>query len=815
MGLRARLLLVGVSVVVCIGGVAAGITAASARSRGTTHRTVRFTRDRAALKRARLAEDPAIERRINSLIRQMTLQEKLDQLTLLSDGQITDAEAAKPVGAVFSLTDPAKIDHYQWIATHESRLHIPILFAYDTIHGFRSIFPIPLATASSFDPSVAQTDGSIGAAESTVVGLKQIYSPMVDVSHEPRWGRISEAAGEDPYMNSVMAAARVKGDQGNDPSASDKVLASVKHYVAYGQPESGRDYNTTDMSQARLWNLYLPPFKAAVDAGAQTAMCSFNALNAVPGCADHYTETRVLKDQWGFDGFIESDYTAVAELRSCPPVNPNTGPCGHGVAADGPTAAQIALNGGTDMEMVSTNYRDFGAQLVASGRVPMSRINDAVRRILRVKFRAGLFDHINFNHADNRQTPIPLANRVAARKAADESMVLLKNDNATLPFDPAKRTAVIGPLGQATGAGVTAPGHDMLGPWWGQGRDQDAVAPYDGIKAQSPGATYTPGCTLSHSDLYDPAGECATVDDAAVKAAAENADQVILTLGETREMSGEAEARSNLDLPGQQQQIINDVKSTGKPFAVVLFNGRPLTLSQVAANSPAILEAWFGGIEGGDAVADAVFGKINPGGKLPVDFPVNVGQVPIYYNHEPTGRPCDPTSKYNSRHRDIVSCDPLFGFGYGLSYTAFKVSNLRLSSATMDARRGTVIASVDVTNTGTRTGDDVAQLYIHPVASSLEQPVRRLRAFQRVTLAPSQTTTVSWPLTRDDVGYYDNGGRFVVENGTIEVYAGDSSSESDNRATFDVVHGQPHRQGNPFGPLAARRAKIAALTRRS
>ena len=634
MGRRARLIVVGVAVLVCAGGAAAGMTAASARTRArTNHGSARLTRDRAALTRARLADDPAIERRINALVRRMTLQEKLDQLTLLSDSQINAAEAAKPVGAVFSLTDPKLIDHYQQIAVQQSRLHIPILFAYDTIHGFRSIFPIPLATGSSFDPSVAQADGSIGAAESTVVGLKQIYSPMVDVSHEPRWGRISEAAGEDPYVNSVMAAARVKGDQGNDTSASNKVLASVKHYVAYGQPESGRDYNTTDMSLARLWNFYLPPFKAAIDAGAQTAMCSFNALNAVPGCADHYTETQVLKRQWGFDGFIESDYTAVAELRSCPPVNPDSGPCGHGVAADGPTAAQIALNAGTDMEMVSTNFRDFGGQLVASGRVPMSRIDDAVRRILRVKFRAGLFDHVSFNHTDNRQTPIPDAYRAAARKAAQESMVLLKNDNATLPFNPAKRTAVIGPLGESS--------HDMLGPWWGQGRDQDAVSPYDGIRAQSPNATYTAGCTLSHSDLYDPAGECATVDTAAVTAAATNADQVILTLGETREMSGEAEARSNLDLPGQQQQIIDAVRATGKPFAVVLFNGRPLTLAHVADASPAILEAWFGGIEAGDAVADAVFGKINPGGKLPVDFPVNVGQVPIYYNHEPTGRPCD------------------------------------------------------------------------------------------------------------------------------------------------------------------------------
>jgi beta-glucosidase len=584
------------------------------------------------------------------------------------------------------------------------------------------VFPIPLATASSFDPSVAGADHSIGAAETAADGIKQIYSPMVDVSHEPRWGRISEAAGEDPYLNSVMAAARVKGAQGDDYSADDKVVTSVKHF-----------------------------------AGAGTAMCSFNAINGKPGCANPYTESQVMKYLWGFDGFIESDYTAVAELRACPPMNPNSGSCGHGVAADGMQAAQKALNAGTDMEMVSTNYRDFGKQLVASGKVSMRRIDDAVRRILRIKFRAGLFDHVSFNHVDNRQTPIPQANRDAARSAAQRSMVLLKNDGPTLPFDPTKRTAVIGPLGQALmdNPSVQAPGHDMLGPWWGVGRDQDAVTPYDGIKAQSPNATYTAGCTLTHTDLYNPAGECATVDTAAVTAAAQGADQVVLALGETREMS------------------------------------RPLTLTQVDASAPAILEAWFGGIEAGDAVADAIFGKVNPGGKLPVSFPRNVGQVPIYYNHEPTGRPCDVGSKYNSRHRDIVSCKPLYEFGYGLSYTTFKVSNLRLSTTTMDARRGTVTATVDVTNTGTRAGDDVAQLYIHDPVASLSQPVRRLRGFQRVTLAPGATTPVSWTLSPADVGFYDNNGRFRVENGTIEVYAGDTSSESDNEATFRVVNGRP------------------------
>src|SRR3954466_8740147 len=594
---------------------------------------------------------------------------------------------------------------------------------------------------------------------------------MVDLSHEPRWGRISEGAGEDPYLNSVMAAARVKGAQGNDYSSRRKVVTSVKHFAAYGQPEGGRDYNTTDMSRQRLWNFYLPPFKAAVDAGSDTAMCSFNALNGVPGCANRYTETQVLKRRWGFDGFNESDYTAVAELRSCPPADPSSGPCGHGVAADGRDAARQALNAGTDSEMVSTNYRDFGQQLVASGQVSMSRMNDAVHRILRVKFRAGLFDDpdVNVAKAEGKQ-PRP-ATAPAARRGARRSMVVLKNDGKVLPLDPRKRTAVIGPLGDSK--------HDMLGPWWGQGRDADAVSVFEGIKAQDPDTTYTPGCTLSNNDLDDPANEC---DDPAgfpaAVTAAQAADQVVIAVGETREMSGEAEARSHLDLPGRQEALIDAIKATGKPFAVVLFNGRPLDLTEVTRSSPAILEAWFGGVEAGNAVADVVFGKVNPGGKLPVSFPRSVGQVPIYYNHEPTGRPCDVTSKYNSRYRDIKSCDPLYQFGFGLSYTTFKMSNLKLSSTSMPAN-GSVKVSVDVTNTGTRTGDEVAQLYIHDPVASISQPVRRLRGFQRVTLDPGQSTTVSWTLDRSDVGFYDNSGRFVVEPGAIDVFAGDTSSESD------------------------------------
>jgi beta-glucosidase len=712
----------------------------------------------------------SVETRVNALLAKMTLQEKLEQIQLLPDFMVTDQEVAKGLGSVLSVTDPATINRLQHIAVDQSRLHIPLLFAFDTIHGFRTVFPIPLATASSFDPQAAMDDATIGARESAAVGLKQAYAPMVDVSHEPRWGRIAEGAGEDPYLGSEMAVARVKGYQGKDYSAPNKEVASVKHFAAYGQPEGGRDYNTTDMSTQRLFNLYLPPFKAAVDAGAGTVMCSFNSINGVPGCGNHETLTDILKGAWGFDGFVEADWAAVAEMRACPPVNPNTGDCGHGVAADGPDAAAQALNAGLDSEMTSTLIRDFGAQLLAQHRISMSRIDDAVRRILRVKFLAGLFEHpyVDVSKAESAQLrPDAVA---LARKDAARSMVLLKNDNSLLPLDPAKNTAVIGPLGDDQ--------HDMLGPWWGTGRDEDAVSLYTGIKAQSTGTTtFVKACDLPNTEppQYNPAADCPAGPgfDQAV-AAAQAADQVVLALGETREMSGEATSRSNIDLPGQQQELIDRIAALGKPFTVVLFNGRPLTLANVAEKAPAILEAWFPGVQAGNAVADVLFGKVNPGGKLPVSFPVNIGQVPIYYNHEPTGRPCDITSKYNSRYRDLTTCDPLYSFGYGLSYTTFNISNLRLSSPTMPSS-GKVEASVDVTNTGSRTGDEVVQLYIHDPVASISQPVRRLRGFERITLAPGATKTVTFTLDRNDVGFYDNMGRFVVEPGQIDVYAGDSS----------------------------------------
>ena len=725
--------------------------------------------------------DP-VERRIDALLRRMTTTEKLQQVQLLSDGQITDADAKAGVGGVFSLTDPDKINHFQRVAVEQSRLGIPILFAFDTIHGYRTIFPVPLGAASSFDPEVGEIDAAIGARESATVGLKQVYSPMVDVSHDPRWGRIVEGGGEDPFLNSAFSAARVRGAQGDDYSKPDKTVASVKHFVAYGEPEGGRDYNTTDMSVRRLHDLYLPPFKAAVDAGVGSVMCSFNSINGVPGCANYETETSILKKDWGFDGFVVSDYTAVAETRACPPVEPASGSCGHGTAADGPSAGAQALMAGTDSEMVSTYVRDYGAGLLRSRAITMSRLDDAVRRILRVKFRAGLFEnpYVDLAKAKDPASFLTPSDRAAARKAAGESMVLLKNASATLPLSPAKKTAVIGPLGNDQ--------HNMLGPWWGRGEDADAVSVYTGIKAVNPSATFTPGCTMVDSEPPNikPTDYCASDAgfDAAV-AAAQAADQVVLALGETRGMSAEAASRSDISLPGLQQQLIDRIKATGKPFAVVLFNGRPLTIPDVDATAPAILEAWFPGVEAGNAVADVVFGKVNPGGKLPVSFPVTVGQVPIYYNHEPTGRPCDITQKYVSRYRDLDTCDPLYSFGHGLSYTTFDVSAPSVDRTSI-RRDGKVTATMTVTNTGAVAGDEVAQLYLHDPVASLSQPVRRLVGFERVTLAPGQSTQVRFTLDRNAFGFHDNRGRLVVEPGTIELYGGNSSKAS-GKVTFTIT----------------------------
>src|SRR5918992_4520800 len=603
-----RKVAIAVAVVVASTGVAGGVVAATRSS------------DEAALAPARQPADRSIERRVERLLDRMTLEEKLQQMTLMPDFLVNENEVRNGIGAVLSETRPARIRELQEIAVTQTRLKIPLLFAFDTIHGFRTIFPIPLGTGASFDPQMAFDDAHYGARESAAVGLKQTYAPMVDVSHEPRWSRISEAAGEDPYLNSLMGVARVKGTQGGDYGQRDKLAASPKHFAAYGEPEAGRDYATTDMSESRLWNMYLPPFKAAIDAGADTAMCSFNAINGVPGCAHDELMNEVLKDDWDFDGFVESDWTAVTELRACPPRNPDAGECGHGVAADGPEAAALALNAGVDSEMTSTLFRTHGAQLVEDGEVSMRRIDDAVRRILRVKFRAGLFENpfSPYTPAEAEAQMLKEDAVAAAKKAAARSMVLLQNEGDVLPLDASKDTAVIGPLARNQ--------HDMLGPWWGRGRDEDVVTVFDGIDQQNTApTTYAEGCKLSNTEPphTDPEGCQTDAGFGEAVAVASAAQQVVLAVGESREMSGEAASRSTLDLPGRQEELIRQIRAAnpGKPIAVVLFSGRPLALEDVIGDMPALLQAWFPGVQAGPGVADVVFGKVNPGGKLPVSFP--------------------------------------------------------------------------------------------------------------------------------------------------------------------------------------------------
>lgn len=712
-----------------------------------------------------------IDREVSQLLARMTLDEKLGQLQQLAGGgdNVRTAAAAGRLGAVFGVTSAAEINEIQHLAVDGTRLHIPILFGFDTIHGFRTVFPIGLAEASSFDPAVATSDFTISARETAAVGIKQTFAPMVDVSHEPRWGRIAEGSGEDPYLGAVMAAAKVRAGQGKDYSAPDKIMTEAKHFAAYGAAEGGRDYNQADISESTLRNLYLPPFKAAVEAGADGIMPSFNTIAGVPASANHHTLTDILRGEWGFRGLVDSDYTAVQELIA------------HGVAADGAGAARLALNAGMDMEMVSTNFVTYGKELVAQRLVSQQRIDDAVGHVLRVKFKAGLFDR---PYADEAAVPgktMQPADVAAARAAAARSMVLLKNDGNALPLSPSlSKIAVVGPMADST---------DLLGPWWGVGQRSDVVTITAGIRAAVPGATVTatPGCDITGDGYSTPVSVCATPNQpgfADVSSAAGAADLTVVVVGEASGQSGEAASRQDIGLPGKQQALVDAVKATGKPFVVVVVNGRPLTLPALDAAAPAILEAWFGGIQTGNAVADILFGKVNPGGKLPVTFPRTVGQLPLYYNHTSTGRPEDPTSKWNSRYHDGPS-SPLYPFGHGLTYTTFALSNLQLSSATM-APDKSITASVTVTNTGDRAGDEVVQLYINQPVASIAQPVRRLVGFERVTLAAGQSKTVRFTLNRDSVGFYDNGGKFLVEPGLIKVFASNSSAGG-LTASFNVV----------------------------
>ncbi|MEU9117339.1 beta-glucosidase BglX [Streptomyces sp. NPDC048483] len=715
---------------------------------------------------ARPPRDPETERRVRALLAKMTVEEKFGQLQQLTwhadtgpgDGQNKECAelAAKGLlGSVLNLTGAKKCNDLQRAAVERSRLAIPLLFGQDVIHGYLTTFPIPLAQGSSFDPEVVASDAETSAREAASQGIHWTFAPMADVSREPRWGRVAEGSGEDPYLTAQLTAAKVRGYQGADYGATDRLAACAKHFVGYGFPEGGRDYNTADVSERRLRDVCLPPFKAAVDAGVATVMASFNTVNGVPAHANRHTLHDILHEEFGFDGFVVGDYTGVQELIA------------HGIAADGADAARLALGAGVDMEMVSTTYAQHGKRLLAAGKISRERLDDAVARVLRVKFRAGLFAHPYADEAAEITEPSAAA-RSAARTAAARSMVLLRNEKKTLPLSAkAGSLAVVGPLGDDT--------KELHGTWASIGAALfPAVSVLEGIKQAAPSATvrFARGCAVEGDDT-------GSFDEAV--AAARAADAVVVVVGEKAAQSGEAAARSDITLPGVQAQLVAEVAATGTPVAVVVLSGRPLVLTGIADEADAILQAWHPGIEGGHAVADVLFGKVNPGGKLPATFPRSAGQLPLYYAHENTGRPFDPENKYTSKYLDIPHT-PLYPFGHGLSYTTFTVSGLKLSAEVLRAKSvadggATVRATVQVENTGASAGDEVVQLYLRDKVASVVQPVRRLVGFSRVHLKPGERRRVGFTLGRQELGFHTNDlrGEFLVEPGEFEIYAGNSS----------------------------------------
>ncbi|MFD8623195.1 beta-glucosidase BglX [Streptomyces hygroscopicus] len=703
------------------------------------------------------------EAEVRALLGRMTIDEKLGQLQQLAwtgatgpgGGQTAAAEKAARrgrLGSVLNVYGARTTNALQRMAVRESRLGIPLIFGLDVIHGMWTTFPIPLGQAAAFDPAVAERDAEVSAREARSNGVHWAFSPMMDVTHEPRWGRIAEGGGEDPYLTAALAAAKTRGYQGEDLRSRDRLAACAKHLVAYGGVEGGRDYNTVDVSEARLRNLYLPPFRAALDAGVATVMASFNTVSGVPAHGYRHALTEILKEEWAFGGFVVSDYNGVQEMTV------------HGYAADRSDAARLAFDAGIDMEMASTTLNEYGKRLLRSGRITTDRLDDAVARILRLKFRLGLFDH-PYADEDTVIAGPTKASRAAAREAAGRTMVLLKNEKSTLPLGRSGSIAVVGPFADST---------DLRGSW--AGTWADAFRPVTVLEAVKDAA---PKARISHVRGVDASGRN-TRGIARAASAARATDVTVVVAGEAATLSGEASVRGDITLPGEQERLITAIADTGAPFVVVLLSGRPLTMEGWLDRTPAVLQAWHPGLEGGNAIADVLFGAVNPGGKLPVTFPRAVGQIPVYYNHENTGRPYDPHNHYTSGYLDLAD-GPQFPFGHGLSYTTFDIGEPRLGVSRVRAealRKGdTVEVAVPVRNTGRRKGDEVVQLYIRDPVASIVQPVRRLSGFRRVTLRAGEATTVRFRLGAEELGFWtqDRQGRFLLEKGEIQVFAGNSS----------------------------------------
>lgn len=715
--------------------------------------------------------DPAMDRFITELMAKMTLDEKIGQLTLLTtDWESTgptlragyrDDIAAGKVGAMFNAHSVKFTRELQRMAVEETRLKIPLLFGYDVIHGHRTMFPISLGEAASWDLDAIEKSARVSAIEASAEGLHWTFAPMVDIARDARWGRISEGAGEDVYLGSRIAEARVRGIQGKRIGDTDSLLATVKHFAAYGAAQAGRDYHTTDMSDRELRDTYLPPFKAALDAGAATVMTSFNDLNGIPASGNRYLFTDILRKEWGFKGFVVTDYTSINEMVP------------HGYAKDEAQAGEQAINAGVDMDMQGAVFMNHLAKSVNEGRVPMARVDAAVRSVLEMKYRLGLFrDPYRFSDAARERANVATpAFRAAARDVARKSMVLLKNDGALPLAASARKIAVIGPLADSK--------PDMIGSWAAQGDRQGSVTVLEGIRARAKGAAVTYAKGVSYR--FEDAGKTDGFDEAL--AAARDADVIVAAMGEYYDYTGEAASRTSLDLPGNQQALLEALKATGKPVVLVLLSGRPNSIGWAAENANAILEAWYPGTMGGHAVADVLFGDYNPSGKLPVTFPRNVGQVPIFYNMKNTGRPYTADKqgqKYLSRYLDVPN-SPLYPFGFGLSYTTFGYSPVTLDKAQI--RPGeTLTASVTVTNTGKRAGEEVVQLYVRDLVGSVTRPVKELKGFRKLMLRPGEARKISFTLSDKDLAFHRADMSYGAEPGDFKLWIGPSSAEGSESA---------------------------------
>ena len=691
-----------------------------------------------------------MEADVENLLQLMTLEEKLGQLTQYSgiNNEYRQLAREGKIGSFLNVVGAKQINEIQKLAVEESRLGIPIIFGLDIIHGYRTITPIPLAEVATWDPELVEQSARMAAVEGSAAGLDWTFAPMVDIARDARWGRISEGAGEDPYLGSIMAAARVRGFQGEDLESPTSLAACAKHFAAYGAAIAGKDYNTTDMSVNLLHNVYLPPFKAAEEAGVLTYMCAFNDLNGVPCSANEYLLNTILRQQWGFDGFVVSDYESISDMVE------------HGNVTDSLDAALKSLPAGVDMEMVSGLYQKYFGKMHTEGRISEDVIDEAVKRVLRVKFKIGLFENPYADPEREKHELVTPENRAFARKLAAKSMVLLKNEKRLLPLKRnIKSIALIGPLVKNNKA--------PLGGWHCQGKENEVITPFNGINRAVSDETkiyYAKGCDTVNPDKKD-------IEEAV--ATANKADVVVLVVGEPQNYSGEGGSRATIDLPGAQDELVKAVQMTNKKVVMVIMAGRPLELSWYHENIQSILYAWQPGTECGNAIADVIFGDINPGGKLPTTFPRVTGQEPVYYNHKNSGRP-GSWKRFTTRYIDLEN-GPLYPFGYGLSYTTFKYENLVLDVNEIQ-QYGKIKVTADITNTGKMTGDEIAQLYIRDLTGSITRPVRELKGFQRITLKPGETRKVEFLLDHKKLGFYNADGKYVVEPGDFKVWLGPNST---------------------------------------